>query len=130
MARGWENIARDGAQTVGFWLLMGLITYLGIGAVAKIEATRTRLFLVVVVFGVAFGAASLVAHLLKECVPTDRQPDDERIKIWPRWYSELGEPIVCRRYDHKPYSYVVLPRPSSREQQKAPVTANPLEREG
>lgn len=130
MARGWGIIARDAAQIVSFWLLMGLITYLGISAVVKIEATRIRLFLVVAVFGVAFGAASLVAHLLRERVPTDTQPDDERTEIWPRWYSELGKPIVVRRSDHEPYSYVVLPRPSHPDQQKAPVTANPLEREG
>ena len=110
MARGGGNIAREAAQTAGFWLLMGLITYLGMSAVVKIEAIR--LFLVVVVFSVAFGAASLVARLLQDYVPTDTQPNDEPTEIWPRWYSQSSEPIVYRRSDHMPYSYVVLPRPS------------------
>jgi hypothetical protein len=65
VARGWRNI-RDAAQTASFWLLMGLITYLGMSAVVKIEATGIRLFLAVAVFGVAFGAISLLERRLRQ----------------------------------------------------------------
>jgi hypothetical protein len=91
---------------------MGLITYLGMSAVVTIEATGTRLFLAVVVLGVAFGAASLVERLLRDYLPTHAQSNDEPIEIWPRWYSQFSEPLVYRRSDRVPYSYVVLPRPS------------------
>jgi hypothetical protein len=64
MARRWGNIGREAARTVGFWLLTGLVTFFGVNAVVKIEEPVTRLFLVVVVFGVAFGAASFVDRLL------------------------------------------------------------------
>jgi hypothetical protein len=80
--------------------------------VIKIEATRTRLFLVVVVLVVALGAASLVEHLLRDYVPTDMSPNGEQTDVWPRWYSQFSEPIVYRSSDGAPYSYVVLPRPS------------------
>ena len=88
------------------------MTFVGMSAVVKIEATRTRLVLVVVVFLVAFGTASLLEHLLREYVPTDVQPNGDPTDIWPRWYSPRDEPIVYRRSDHMPYSYVVLPRAS------------------
>ena len=110
MARGWRIIARDVAQTAGFWVVLGLMTYLGMSALSKIEATRTRLFLVVVVLSVAFSAASLLAHLLRDCPPTEIQPNGEPTEICPRWYSHSSEPIVSRRSDRVPYSYVVLPR--------------------
>jgi hypothetical protein len=110
MARGWETIVREAARTVGFLASFGLIAYLGMNTVIKIEATRTRLFLVVVVFGVAFGAASLLDYLLRDRVPTDTQPNRKPAEIWQRWYSHLSEPIVYCRSDHLPYSYVVLPR--------------------
>ena len=112
MARRWGRFAREAARTAAFLASFGLIAYFGMSAVVKIEATQTRLFLVSVVFGVAFGAASLLDHLLRDQVPTDTQPTGEPTEIWPRWYSQFGEPIVCRRSDHMPYSYVVLPRPS------------------
>jgi len=112
VARGWGNIARKAAGPAGYWLVLGLSTFLGMNAVIKIEPTGTRLVLVVVVFGVAFGAASLVEHLLRDYVPTDIQPNGEPTDIWPRWYSQHSEPLVYRRSDHVPYSYVVLPRAS------------------
>ena len=59
-------------------------------AVIKIETTATRLVLVVV-FGVAFGAASLVEHLLRDFVPTDIQSNGEATDIWPRWYLQIGK---------------------------------------
>ena len=107
MARGRGNFAREAARTAGFWLLFGLIMYLGISAVIRIKATETRLFLVVVVFSVAFGTASLLERLLW-AVPIDK-PNGELTKSWPRWL--LTSPIVLR--DRTSYSYVVLPQPGS-----------------
>jgi len=109
---GWGNTARKAAGPAGYWLVLGLITFVGMNAVIKIETTATRLVLVVVVFGVAFGAASLVEHLLRDFVPTDIQSNGEATDIWPRWYLQHREPLVYRRSDHVPYSYVVLPRAS------------------
>ena len=43
------------------------------GGVAIPRATGTRLFLVLVVLSVAFGAASLLEHLVRDYVPTDIQ---------------------------------------------------------
>ena len=68
MARGWF---RDAVQTAGFWLLLGLITYLGMSAVVKIEGTGIRLFLAVAVFGVAFGTVSALERRLKHGEPAD-----------------------------------------------------------
>ena len=73
MARQWGNIARKAAAPTGYWLVLALITFLGLKAVIKIEATGTRLFLVLVVLSVAFGAASLLEHLVRDYVPTDIQ---------------------------------------------------------
>jgi hypothetical protein len=101
--RGWKNITRGAAQTAGFWLLTGLITYLGISAVVKIEATGTRLFLAMAVFGVVFGAVSLLERQLRH-----REPADEG---WPRWYSQFNSPTLYRSLDGAAYSYVALPRP-------------------
>jgi hypothetical protein len=99
----WGNIAAEAARSVGFWLFTGLITYLGINAVIKIEATSTRVFLVVVVFGVAFGAASLLERQLRHAEPADED--------WPHWYSPFNNPTLYRSCDDAPYGYVVLPRP-------------------
>jgi hypothetical protein len=107
VVRGWGKL-RERLGAVAYWLVLGLITFVGINSVIKIEATRARLFFVVVVIGVAFGAAYLVEHLLRDHVPTDGEPTD----IWPRWYSQFSEPIVYRQSDGPPYSYVVLPGPS------------------
>jgi hypothetical protein len=103
MAQRWENIGREAARTVAFWLLMGLITFFGVNSAIKIEEPGTRLFLVVIAFGVAFGAASVVDHLL--------WANNEATEGWPRWYSQFNAPIVYRRPDLMAYSYVVLPRP-------------------
>jgi hypothetical protein len=78
--------------------------------VIKIEATQTRLFLVGVIFAVAFGAAALLDHLLRDQVSTDTQPNGEPTEIWPRWHSQFSEPMVYRQSERVPYSYVVLPR--------------------
>jgi hypothetical protein len=81
---------------------MGLITFFGVSAVVKIQEPGTRLFLVVVVFGVAYGAASFFDHLFTA--------NNESTEDWPRWHSQFNEPIVYRHI--MPYSYVVLPQPS------------------
>jgi hypothetical protein len=104
------NGAARKSAPVGYWLVLGLITFLGLNAVIKIEATGTRLFLVVMVIGLALGAASFVEHLLRDYVPIEVQPNGEPTDIWPRWYSQLSDPIVYRQSDRAPYSYVVLPR--------------------
>jgi hypothetical protein len=106
----WRNIAGEAARSVGFWLLVGLIAYFGMKIVIKIEATQTRLFLVGAIFAVAFGAAALLDHLLRDQVSTDTQPNGEPTEIWPRWHSQFSEPMVYRQSERVPYSYVVLPR--------------------
>jgi len=78
-------------------------------AAIRIEATRTRLFLVVVVFSVAYGAASLLERLLWDVALTDIQPDGEPTESWPQWLLTSLAPIVLR--DRISYSYVVLPQP-------------------
>ena len=78
-------------------------------AAIRIEATRTRLFLVVVVFSVAYSAASLLERLLWDYVLTDIQPDGEPTESWPQWLLTSLAPIVLR--DRISYSYVVLPQP-------------------
>jgi hypothetical protein len=111
VVRRWGT-ARKASAPVAYWLVLGLITFLGLNAVIKIEGTTTRLALVVVVISVALGTASFVERLLRDHTPTDVQPNGEPTDVWPRWYSEFSEPIVYRRSDRVPYSYVVLPRPN------------------
>jgi hypothetical protein len=72
-------------------------------AVVKIEATGTRLFLAVAVFGVAFGTVSLLERRLRRGKPADGG--------WPRWHSQLNNPTLYRSSDDALYSYLVLPRP-------------------
>jgi hypothetical protein len=98
-----ENHARKAAGPAGYWLVLGLIVFVGMTAVIKIEATRTRLLLVVVVLGAALGAASLVERLFQNSAPTD---------IRPLWSLHPGRPLLYHRSHHGPYTYVVLPRPS------------------
>jgi len=74
VARQWGNIARRAAAPAGYWLVLGLITLLGMNAATKVEATRTRLFLVVVI-GVAFVAASLLEKLLRRGEPLNSTSD-------------------------------------------------------
>ena len=52
------NGAARKSSPVGYWLVLGLITFLGLNAVIKIEATETRLFLVVMVIGLALGGSN------------------------------------------------------------------------
>jgi hypothetical protein len=102
VARQWGNVARRAAASAGYWFVLGLITFLGMNAVIKVEATRTRLFLVVVVIGGAFLAASLLEQLLRRGEP----PRED----WPRWYSRFNHPMLYRSTADAPYSYVVLPQ--------------------
>ena len=96
--RDRKTLRERPAWSAGFWFLVGVITYVGISLVIKIEATKTRLFLVVVVIGVAFGAASLLERLLRHGEPADEG--------WPRWYSQVNNPTLYRSSDDAPYSYV------------------------
>jgi hypothetical protein len=107
----WVTFAREATRTAAYLALFGVITYFGMKAVIKIEATETRLFLVGVVFAVAFGAAALLDHLLRDQGSTDTTPNGEPTEIWPRWHSQFSKPMVYRQFDRTPYSYVVLPRP-------------------
>jgi hypothetical protein len=81
VARALRTVARKATPTALYWLVLSLITFLG--AVIKIEATRTRLFLVVVVVGVAFSAAYFLERLLWDYVRTDIQPNGEPSAIGP-----------------------------------------------
>jgi hypothetical protein len=102
VGRQRENIARKGVAPAAYWLVLGLTTFVGLNAVIKIEATRARLFLVVVVIAVAFCAASLLEQALRRGEPADEN--------WPRWHSQFNNPVLYRSSDDAPYSYVVLPR--------------------
>jgi hypothetical protein len=64
------------------------------GEVIKIEATRTRLFLVVVVVGVAFSAACFLERSLRDYVRTDVQPNAEPSDVTgglPKWLNRNKE---------------------------------------
>jgi len=81
---------------------MGLITYVGINAVIKVKATGARLLLVVVVFGIAFGAASLLR------LPATRQSGRTEMR-WLQWLLSRNSPVVlCKRNTGDPTYYVVL----------------------
>ena len=67
----WRTVAQKATPPALYWLVLSLITFLGMSAVIQIEATRTRLFLVVVVIGVAFSAACFVERLLRDYVRTE-----------------------------------------------------------
>ena len=77
MAQRWGSTAREAGRTVAILAVFGFIAYFGIKAAIKIEATQTRLFLVCVVFGVAFGAALLLDYLLRDRAPTQMQLNGE-----------------------------------------------------
>ena len=77
MAEAWRTIARKATPTVLYRLVLSLITFVGMSAVIEIEATRTRLSLVVTVVGVAFSAAYFLECLLRDYVQTDIQANGE-----------------------------------------------------
>ena len=97
-----------GCADSGPLAVFGLITYLGMIVAVRIKATGTRLFLVVLVFSVAYGAASLLEHILWERKPTNVQPNSEPTETWPRWLLRSRAPITLR--DSISYSFVVLPQ--------------------
>ncbi len=63
-------------------------------AVIKIETTKTRLSLVVVVVGVAFSTACFLERLLRDYMRTDMQPNDEPSDVTgslPKWLNRNKE---------------------------------------
>src|SRR5262249_46233534 len=94
MAGAWRTVARTATPPALYWLVLSLITFLGLSTVIKIETTRTRLSLVVAVVGVAFSAAYFLERLLRDYMRTDTQPNGEPSDVadrLPKWL-ERGEP--------------------------------------
>ena len=90
----WRTVAQKATPAALYWLVLSLITFLGISAVVKIEATRTRLSLVVAVVGVAFSAACFLERLLRDYVRTDIQPIGEPSDVTgslPQWLMRNKE---------------------------------------
>ena len=86
-----RTIARTATPTALYWLVLSLITFLGMSAVIKIEATRARLSLLVVVVGVAFSAACFLERLLRDYMRTDIQPNGEPSDVTgslPKWLKK------------------------------------------
>jgi hypothetical protein len=108
--QAWRTVARKATPTALYWLVLSLITFLGISAVIQIEATRTRLFLVVLVVGVAFSAAYFLERSLRDYVRTDIQPNGEPSAIGspncehhgdqtsslPKWLNRNREPLGAK----------------------------------
>jgi hypothetical protein len=68
-------------------------------AVIRIEATRTRLFLVVVVVSVAFGAACFLERLLRDYLQTDIQPKSEPSDVTsslPKWLNRNKDHFAAK----------------------------------
>ena len=101
MAGALRTLARTATPTALYWLVLSLITFLGMSAVIKIEATRTRLSLVVLVVGVAFSAACFLERLLRDYVRTDTQPNGEPSDVTgslPKWLKKgerRAEPLTA-----------------------------------
>jgi hypothetical protein len=99
VAGAWRTVARQATPTALYWLVLSLITFLGMSEVIKIEATRTRLFLVVVVVGVAFSAACFLERLLRDCQRTDVQPNPEPSDVTgslPKWLDRNKEHLGAK----------------------------------
>ena len=101
MAGAWRTVIRGATPTALYWLVLSLVTFLGMSAVIKIEATRTRLSLVVLVVGVAVSTAYFLERLLRDYVRTDIRPNgelsDARLRgvitgSLPKW--------LCRNEEH------------------------------
>ena len=91
MAGAWRTVARKATPATLYWLVLSLVTFLGLSAVIKIEATRTRLSLVVAVVGVAFSAACFLERLLRDYMRTGIQPNVEPSDITgslPKWLKK------------------------------------------
>jgi hypothetical protein len=94
VAGAWRTIARKATPAALYWFVLSLITFLGISSVVKIEATRTRLSLVVAVVVVAFSAACFLERLLRDYMRTGIQPNVEPSDVTgslPKWLKK-GEP--------------------------------------
>ena len=94
MTGAWRTVARTVTPPGVYWLVLSLITFLGMSEVIKIDATRTRLFLVVVVIGVAFSAACFLERLLRDYVRIEVQSLGEPSDVTgglPNWLSRNKE---------------------------------------
>ena len=90
MAGAGHTVAQKATPPALYWLVLSLITFLGMSEVIKIEATRTRLSLVVVVVGVAFSAACFLERLLRDYMRTEVQSNGEPSDVTgdlPKWLS-------------------------------------------
>jgi len=87
----WRTVVRRATPAVLYWFVLSLTTFLGISAVVKIEATRTRLSLVVAVVGIAFSAACFLERLLRDYMRTGIQPNVEPSDVTgslPKWLKK------------------------------------------
>jgi len=91
VAGAWRTVARKATPAALYWFVLSLVTFLGLSAVIKIEATRARLSLLVVVVGVAFSAACFLERLLRDYMRTDIQPNGEPSDVTgslPQWLKK------------------------------------------
>jgi hypothetical protein len=94
VAGALRTVARKAMPAALYWLALSVVTFLGISAVIPIEATRTRLSLVVVVVGVAFSAACFLERLLRDYMRIDIQPNGESSDVTgslPKWLTRNKE---------------------------------------
>jgi hypothetical protein len=95
----WRTVAQTVTPPALYWLVLGLITFLGMREVIKVEATRTRLSLVLVVVGAAFSAACLVERLLRDYLRTDVQSNAELNDVTgslPKWLNRNKEHLGAK----------------------------------
>jgi hypothetical protein len=95
----WRTVAQTVTPPALYWLVLGLITFLGMREVIKVEATRTRLSLVLVVVGAAFSAACLVERLLRDYLRTDVQSNAELSDVTgslPKWLNRNKEHLGAK----------------------------------
>jgi hypothetical protein len=98
VAGTWRTVAQQAMPAAVYWLVLSLITFLGMSEVIKIEATGTRLSLAVVVVGVAFSSACFLERLLRDRVRTDEQPNPELSDVTgglPKWLNRNKEQERC-----------------------------------
>ena len=91
MTGAWRTVARKATPAALYWFVLSLVTFLGLSAVIKIEATRARLSLLVVVVSVAFSAACFLERLLQDYMRTDIQPKGEPSDVTgglPKWLKK------------------------------------------
>ena len=94
------NCRAKATPTVLYWFVLSLVTFVGMSAVIKIEATRTRLSLVVVIIGVAFTTAYFLERVLRDYVRTDIQPNGEpsdgNAGSLPKWLCRNKERLGAK----------------------------------